>query len=90
MGCFKLTNMGLTHSSQELCPQQARTTAPVIGALQRRHNNSSGIGSSEEEEEEEEEEDGLSGKEGGFSFFPLASASLERGWGRKKKEVKEG
>ena len=88
MGCLTLTNMGLTHSSQELCPQQARTTAPVIGALQRRHNNSSGIGSSEEEEEEEE--DGLSGKEGGFSFFPLASASLERGWGRKKKEVKEG
>ena len=63
--------MGLTHSAQELCPQQARTTAPVIVALHVRHNNSSGIGSAEEEEEEEEE-DGLCGKEGGFSFFPLA------------------
>ena len=55
---------------QKLCPQQARTTAPVIVALHVRHNNSSGIGSAEEEEEEEE--DGLCGKEGGFSFFPLA------------------
>ena len=64
--------MALTHSAQELCPQQARTTAPVIVALHVRHNNSSGIGSAEEEEEEEEEEDGLCGKEGGFSFFLLA------------------
>ena len=36
-----------------------------------RHSNSSGIGSSSSEEE-----DGSSGKKGGFSFFPIAYASL--------------
>lgn len=39
------------------------------------HSNSSGIGSSEDE-----------GKKGGFSFFPLAEASLEGGVGKEKEK----